>query len=190
MGREEHVPESSDYARYWLKLCSSSCPSGKLWREPDVKWFDLTFVPVSKNMQRFALQYRKEPHVLKSAGNSIEQQKTLKIEWKVKGFCWQTSWKIRGYRFRLSQEIWKLNDTKHSRSNHAEDHDWVSCGNRKPSIVFNAQRVMTGNILLVSSSWPSLIFSRACLHVFLVAKRVTLGMKTGGWFFQTGNYEK
>ena len=110
-------------------------------------------------MQRFALQYLKEPPVEKCAGNSIEQQKTPKTEWKVKGFRWQTSWKIRGYRFRLSHEIWKLNDTNHSRSNHAKDHDWERCGNRKPSIVFNAQRVVTGNILLISSSWPSLIFT-------------------------------
>ena len=71
VGREEHVPESSDHARYWLKLCSSSYPSEKLWREPDIKWFDLTVAPVSKNMQRFALQYRKEPSRLKKCGKQL-----------------------------------------------------------------------------------------------------------------------
>ena len=44
---------------------------GKLWREPDTKWFDLTFVPMPKNMQRFALQYRKEPHVFKKCGKQL-----------------------------------------------------------------------------------------------------------------------
>ena len=107
VGREELVTKSSDHARYWLKLCSPSYPSGKLWREPDIKWFDLNVAPVSKNMQRFALQYRKEPHVEKSAGNCFEQQKTLKIERKVKGFCWQSSWKIRVTDFAFHKKLGK-----------------------------------------------------------------------------------
>ena len=69
--REEHVPESSDHARYWLKLCSSSYPSGNLWMEPDIKWFDLTVALVSKNMERFAPQYRKEPSRLKKCGKQL-----------------------------------------------------------------------------------------------------------------------
>ena len=51
--------------------------------------------------------------------------------------------------FAFSQEFWKLSDTTHLRSNHAKDHEWERFGNSKPSIVFNAQRVVTGNILLI-----------------------------------------
>ena len=80
---------------------------GKLWREPDIKWFDLTVALVSKNMQRFALQYRKEPHVEKNAGSSSEQQETLRTPWKVKGFCWQTPWKIRVTDFAFHKKLGK-----------------------------------------------------------------------------------
>ena len=48
----------------------------------------------------------------KVTGNSFEQQKTLRTQWKVKGLCWQTPCKIRATD-RLSQEIRKMSDTKH-----------------------------------------------------------------------------
>ena len=82
--------------------------------------------------------------------------------------------------FAFSQEIWKLSDTTHLRSNHAKDHDWERFGNSKPSIVFNAQRVMTGNILLVSSSMPARLLQSLSPRVFCGKTCVTFGMNTGG----------
>ena len=50
--REQHVPDSSNHSLYLIKLLSSVI-LGKCWREPAVRWFDLSFAPMKKYNERF-----------------------------------------------------------------------------------------------------------------------------------------
>ena len=52
IGREQHVPDSSNHSLYLMKLLSWR----KLPRETATRWFDLSFAPFSKYNERFARQ--------------------------------------------------------------------------------------------------------------------------------------
>ena len=109
-----------------------------------------------KNMERFAPQYRKGASRLKKCGKQLRAAENF--ETTVEGQRLLLANIMEDTRLQISpfkKKFRKLSDTKHVRSNHAKDLDWESCGNRKQSTVFNALPFVTGNILLISSSWST-----------------------------------
>ena len=61
IGREQHFPDSSNHSIYLMKLSRSSYLSGKLRKEPAVRWFGLSFALLTKRHERSERPYRHEP---------------------------------------------------------------------------------------------------------------------------------
>ena len=58
IGREQHVPDSSNHSLSLVKPVELQLFWGTRWREPLARWFGLSFAPKPKYNERFARQYR------------------------------------------------------------------------------------------------------------------------------------